>query len=396
MADISNLAQLKAAAAAGGTFTIAPGTYTLDGDITFGTNITIAHDDTAGDVTIDGIDLHECITEDCTATFSGQSDAKRIKFYQGDPDGLRIRSTASATTVTLDYCDFTDANTSHGLTLWQEPAADIEVTCNYCNCSGNNLDGFHLKAGVIANWMVLHLNNCNAYSNGSGVAHQGVTAHESYQIINMDGGTVYDNAGQGIAVVGGALFYATGVEIYGNGTAGANADVAIEDAATYAVLDNCEFHSLDDATGADNHVACSGGGLLLLNCLFRDGTGSYGNCVRLNGGLCMMQGCVIDSVCMGNLDKAVHGVAGVDSVLLINNVFYNCNRGVVIPITKFTLIGNIFHTIPGTMAIYTDGVENAYANNKGNGYNYFYECANAEFYDDVNGTGQTNLNQQML
>ena len=154
-ADIENLAQLKAVAAAPATYdsvTIKPGTYTLDADITFSDNVlTVTHDGTEGDVIIDCIDTHTFKISDRAGyagnnTWSGIDDSHRIIWTQGWDNTVALDCSSSSLNVTFNYCDFSEADVGNGLTMFDAVYGGTQtITCNNCRAFNNRSDGFSIE-----------------------------------------------------------------------------------------------------------------------------------------------------------------------------------------------------------------------------------------------------------
>jgi hypothetical protein len=371
-ADITTLTQLKTAAAAGGTYTIAPGTYTLDADLTFTANITILHDGNAGDVIIDGNNLFRVVSQNNTAVFTGLSDTKRIEFERGDTSVFDVTSTSAATTATFTYCTFHDSHSGNGLQVNEDPNKNVTVSCTNCDSTGNAADGFSLLSGNPNSKIVtMNLINCNGYLNGTISRDQGATCHSAGQYLNITGGNYYSNKGQGIAVVGGQVAM-NGVSLWNNGqaTPGNQADLDLENAGTIAYVDDCNFSGLNASTGTGYSIFTTATYTSITNCIFRDGVGAQGHTIYSYPGYAYIANNIFKSVSKGTDLYCVILSSGV----CINNDFYDCTGGIDISNATGSLVrNNIFHTC-SSRAICADNYEYRY--NKANGYNYIYNVTN--------------------
>jgi hypothetical protein len=385
-ADITNLAQLKTAASTGGTYTIAPGTYTLDADLTFAVNITITHDGNTGDVIIDGVDAYKSIVQNCTATFVGQSDTKRIIFTQGDDHTLQIQSTTAATMATFSYCDFSEAKAGNDLNVAAGNAATITATFNDCNAFNGSNDGFALAAGTVNYNIKIYLNNCTSHDHLISTS-DGATAHEQKEYIYINGGNYYNNGKAGVdgsdcssVEIIGATFYDNGFE------AAATGQVGIQSILTSLKVDHCTFSTVcetDRAGYGINAIYCKSASIT--NNIFT-GTGVYASGATIlvggSGGIAIIRNNVIS----GNQGTNAYGIytgTSLSSVEISNNVIYNCERGIRLGITASAVFNNIFMSCDGLAAVDMD-VDDAYKNDLFTGYNCFYNNT-ANFYDRGGG-----------
>jgi hypothetical protein len=243
MADINNLAQLKSAAdgtlAGGPAYTIAPGTYTLDADLLFTAAGSITHDDTAGDVIIDGNDSFNSRVQSVDFDFVGLSTSKKIVFTQGDTGSLWISGLSASIDCNFTFCDFTEANTDDGFLIGPDnnTGGIITVALNNCNAYNNQEDGISISATVIANDVFLTLHNCSGYANGVDDTDQGITTHKSNHYLNCFDSDFYDNAGTGATLsVGGQSFF-KGCEFRNNGTAVKGSEIPTAETETATTWD---------------------------------------------------------------------------------------------------------------------------------------------------------------
>jgi hypothetical protein len=372
--NINNLTQLKAAASAGGTYTIKPGTYTLDEDLVFGTSITITHNGLPGDVIIDGTWAYSVIFDnDGTATtsiISGLNDDKRIIFTKTYGSTVSIWSSAAAETVTFNYCDFTKSYLSNGLRVIAWDAASIDVTCNNCKAFNNYNDGFSMSSGTVNNNQTLTLNNCKAYDNGTdGIAASGdgVTCHNSKDILIINGGEYYSNGKTGVAAAGGKVYCYGGTYFHDNGDMSQGAcdvfvnDFSLFDGAVFdndnvgttrmyckfygsgatGILTNCVFKALNVNTGVETQVLLYDCKSLMTNCVFYGAQGTTS--------------CIFTET---------------DTTGLISNcTFYGNYVGIRLRSSRLALVNNIISgfSIYGVWADW-----GCYSNNSFNGYNCWY------------------------
>jgi hypothetical protein len=223
MAHITTETQLRSNAGVAGAHTIAPGTYTMAGNITFSEDLTLTHDGTAGDVIIDLVDTYYCIVIDNSITISGIDDSHRIKFRNGVAHSFSIDSNTGSIPMVcaFNYCDFHDAAANNGLSILANAASTIDVTCNHCRAYSNANDGFSIMTtSTTSEAQTLNLNDCDSYSNGDAAADQGVTAHSAGQTVNMVRGSIHDNYDSGVCLIGDARINLTDVDIYSNGGEG--------------------------------------------------------------------------------------------------------------------------------------------------------------------------------
>ena len=372
-ADISNLTELKNAASTGGTFTIAPSTYTLDADLTFGTDITLTHDNATGDVIVDGNDAYKCIVDDCTATFTGQSNTKRIILTQGDDRCIDVQSSTSATVVEMTYCVISESNTSDGMRLQSGPADTIDVTLTDCNVYNNHDDGLSIEVGTWNSEAVLNVTRCEVHDNGSGASDQGITAHEGSCIVNVKNSNIYDNYDQGIAIVGSAQAYIYDCNILDSGGEGINIG-----GDSIVVVDKCRL-----SNDGGNCIGKSGTGVgVVQNCEITNPSSNSSNFIHNSAGLLIVKNSLFQDSAESNAYDLY--ITGGEAVIL-GNVFYNAYRVARIDTTAALFQNNIVHT--ASWFGYTLQ-HNAYLNNQANGYNYFYDV-DTIFYDTDDGAGST-------
>lgn len=372
--NIQNLTQLKAAASVSGTYTIKPGTYTLDEDLVFGTSITITHNGLPGDVIINGDWAYSVIFDDdgtaTTSTMSGLNDDKRIIFTKTYGSTVSIRSSAAAVTVTFNYCDFTKSYLSNGFTVTNTDAASMNVTCNNCRAFDNFNDGFSLSGTTgVENVHTLTLNSCKAYDNGyDGItaSGDGATCHNSKHILIINGGEYYSNGKSGVATAGGKVYCYGGTYFHDNGDMSQGVcDVFVDDfglfdgavfdndnigttrmycefygSGTTGILTNCVFKPLNVNTGVETQVLLFNCKFLMTNCVF------YG----AQGATC----CIF---------------TGTDTTGLISNcTFYGNYIGIRLRSSRLALVNNISGF--SAYGVYADS--GCYSNNSFNGYNCWY------------------------
>jgi len=389
-ADITTVDELFTNAAIEGSYTISSsggdggGVYDLSTRTGGGSDLTITGNWTltiagSGNVTIDGANLYKVIFDGdggaMTSAISGTNDSNRIIFTQGGSDTVWVRSSAAAVTVTFNYCDFSEDNSQHGLLLFRAPAADVNVTCNYCRAYNNAQGGFNMGDGEgNAHWQTLTLNNCKAYDNVGNCG--GVTGHNAYQRLYINGGEIYGNTAGGIVAVAGTCVHAKNVIFHDN----AAQDVLIGEPTdgTCGIIENCEFYNLNAATGATYHIVSNGEALTVINNYFHDDGGTSGHAIYTNGGITTIKGNIFDSVSRGTNRYCVYIDSGSYGVYAENNVFYNATSVMHLPAIQHTFRNNIIHTT-SDFAVMTYIKE--YEKNQANGYNYFYNC-NQLFYDD--------------
>lgn len=384
MADINNLTELKNAASTGGAYTIAPGTYILDADLTFGTDITITHDNTAGHVVIDGSDSFRVIIQNCTAEFTGQDDSKRIQFTQGDADSVTVQSTSAAVDLVFNYCDFSEAATGDGLAVSGALSGVVKVTLNNCKIYNNDWDGISALDSATGQDVLIYLNNCEAYGQDptaqGGVAGDGITAHKPNQHIFINGGSSHDNGKGGVAIVGNATAFITGAELHDNNKI---VDVgSLEMTNAFIVMFDTKIYN--DVTSTKRLAKFVGGRIIMVNCDW-DGsncTGSYMIWGQKGTG-----GELLDYVALNCVFRN-HNVTGwkyaiaatYDEVggLIKNCVFYNngaCCFNIDTP--NLTFINNVFMGTGNYALVCSTAYE--YDMNILNGYNCFYNNV-ANFY----------------
>jgi len=329
-----------------------------------------------GNVTIDGANLYKVIFDDdgsaMTSTISGSDENNRIIFQRGDDETVRVQSTTADVTVIFDYCDFTEADTYGGLNLNATGAAgEIEVTCNDCNATANEDDGFCIGGTGNSEAIILNLNNCISHDNGGESNDQGVTAHGARQYINIDGGEYYNNHGQGIAMMGGSQLSVRRADFHDNG----GADIHCEDPVTAAEIEGCDFHSYENRTAIRAH----GWLIKVSNSRFYDA--KTGTCVAIlaDRGFLSVSNCTFSGFNTG-LSKGISLIPKSVGAEISYNTFYNMASCISISSAYgATVKGNIFHTTSSYGIMTT---EQQYQKNAANGYNYFYNCA-YDFYDSV-------------
>jgi|GEM_PF-4932089 len=415
-ADITDLAGLKSFAAAGGTATIAPGTYTLKAILTFAASCTLTQDGTAGDVIIDGNNRYCIVISNSasgikTLNFVGTA-AGRIVFRQGSDSCVRVHLWAERNDVIVNftYCDFADSNNGEGLNITgnYKVLYNVTATCTNCRAYNNKNDGFAINTHPDPNLTVitsLTLNDCNSYNNDpellGGTAGDGATCHYANHILTINGGNYHSNGKTGVAAIGGskliiyggANFYnngaatapSNGFQIYHSGTSTIHGVCLIDGANVW--IDSGQTAAMLLGTGNGNYVI-KNSIFNFANCLnnFRYPPFTIENEVQLSISNCIFKNCRATSIEMADIPIKAVG-------LIANNVFYNNKMDFHLHSQLVAFQNNIFYKTAGSYYVFMC-IANEYDKNPLNGYNDFYGLANeaAYFYNDTGGFASTDLN----
>lgn len=406
MADINNLGELQAASSAGGAYTVAPGTYTLDAILFFSANGTYTHDGTTGDITIDGDDTYFSEVRNSTVSFVGLAVDKRFIFTQGVAKSKSVRSTSAAVAANFTYCDFTEAQTAQGLVVNGDlTGGETVVTCTNCNSYNNAGDGYSILADAATNNATMTLNNCTGYDNPGAVT-DGVSAHLITHQVYINGGSYYNNGKAGIAMVGSSrLACYGGTEIYDNGNDAQQGQIFIGTLAagdnSVSVLEDVHIHYTSGASSGEknnNALYVADAYCYVRNCVFdatnfigptglvrlrQTSDGYYTAATFINTKLInLVAGAALYAVYLdqgGVEDNSIY--ASFDNCTFYgdgNGIFWEAAINPVITLSK-----NIFDLGGATIIC----VDNDYTNNPLNGNNCFWGNGTTEADYFTNDTG---------
>jgi hypothetical protein len=409
-ADIADVAGLKSFASAGGTATIAPGTYTLDADLIIGKNCTLTQDGTSGDVIIDGADLYNVqmhnnavavITQNYVGTANG-----RIIFTRGDNDSVKTFLFASRNDLNVNFtlCDFANCSSGNGLSLTGNSGVYFNTTviCTDCRAYNNKNDGFGINTvqdATMTRISTLTLNNCQSFNNDpsrlGGGAGDGATAHYISHVLIINGGNYYDNGKSGVAAVGGSVLVVNDANFYDNGEAQPTNGWQIwhsGDAAANIESARCWFTS--GATPARIFNKSQGGSLVLkdsvLDCNYALDSSSQP--IILETADVLIQGNIFKNCRRTTATQSMSTIASGLTGTFLNNTFVNNNVEFYLSASDIAFYNNIFYKTAGDAnAFYC--AANDYDGNVLNGYNCFWGLGSetAYFKNNAGGFADTDI-----
>jgi hypothetical protein len=325
----------------------------------------------------------------CDVTIAGRKDPngtiQRIKFVEGTYASSGTVEVASwyagtgTTRVQFDYVDFCGNTGNNGFEVAPDPVEDVDVTFNYCRAYDNKRDGWSLPASSSnRKYITARLNECEAYNqnperlNDLGFG-DGVTNHSSYGRVLISGWTFYDNGKAGISHAAGFL-HVSGATFYGNGAAlRSNGDVFVG-AGTHAVIDNCRFKHLDNQRSGQCHIRAVSSRLHISNCLFHEQTdGNTGSAILIEAGTyAVVENNVFSGFNTPSNYFVIQEEVDFNGLLMVrNNTFYNCGRGIRTRDFNTVIFNNIFHSM-WSYGVYSD--PGNYHLHPANGFNLFFRC----------------------
>jgi hypothetical protein len=241
-ADISTVDQLFSAFQAGGTYTIAEGTYdisTKDGtganlqlNVASSVDLTMTLESSAtthaiitGNDLFDIRMLNKVDNTACVVNISGLDDSRRIRFIEGDTATVYVTAPRTGTfDLTFNYCDFSEDAGNNGLVLAEPLGNVVNITCNNCKAENNFNDGFALGSTATGNNSYMYLNDCEASGHTTTTSSDGATAHVGGQFLVINGGEYHGNSNgvhvigdlSGFAAEGASCFVKGNAEFYDN------------------------------------------------------------------------------------------------------------------------------------------------------------------------------------
>ena len=408
MADLTTMSDLYGAAAAGGEYTIAAGTYTLTEAGALPGNLTIAKDLTLtpvdGNVVIDGADAYHVIVNDNGASTTtheiGDGDGvNTVQITQGNTDCVVVDNNAAALTLNCHSCEFDNAAAGDGLSALASPAGDVAITCSDCDCHDNAKDGFSLESGTVDHFMVLNLVNTDSYNHTSAepADGDGVTAHKPKQIVNVSGGTFHNNAKGAMSIVEGSDLWCSGATFYNNANRGTlGPPLALMDAHIFVgkgslpragsgYVENCTFYGEDGYTPSKYDVRgyrCHS--FVVTGCHFHDSEAYYYavDMYDIDAGF-LLQNLFQDMIGYRSPANFYMGAMYAGAGLIAHNTLHNCTRGFYLYSQGQTVRNNIFSSVGSYAIRLAAAATMTYKHHGENGRNAFHNCGAPVFYDDA-------------
>lgn len=396
---ITTLAELKAALAAGGRWSIAAGTYTADEDLTLATDIILTP---VGDVVID-LDGYTFNIDDAdtptTQIIGDVSGTYSIRFHDGATN-IDIRNQASTLDLTLYNIISDTPRSGRALFCYSYVASgNLDVTLEGCTVhsvdTGDAIslhgdEGFLGAVTFTANNLTLYDVTAGTRGDAEG---DGITAHKAYHTINITSSALTNCRKSGVNNVEGdcnitnTVFDACSVD--GNSLIGF---VAQRGTGTLTV-DGCTFKGANYSAGApEDGLYVSIGDTVtatIADTTFTDhGVGGMDYAIYIVHGTVTLT--VENCLFVGEKAKAGdgHGIyrqaSGVGTTTVNNCTFYDCNIGIYWMWGNDSVNRCIFHTC--NYAIYYRDTEDLWADAEFDASLFYNITSNHYFYDREKGS----------